>query len=356
MQIFVVEKIGGGLPTTKVVDCFVIRRWLIPRNGTHPAHRGVFSTISSDEISYFRIAIIAMKFSICYARARRVRTAAACLLVALVFASSVGFAPPDEVSFLRSFGGFSRPHAAAFDNSGNLYVVDSGNDRVIKFSAQGDSLACVSGSGFGDTQFESPDGIAVTGTDVYVADYGNHRIQRFNRNLDYMATLYTRDDPNDDKRFGYPKGVAVSSQGDLFVLDGENIRIMKVNAFNVIQQNFGSLDAGAERLISPAQITIDANDVLYVLDDGVIKMFDIYGNPSGTLAKFFPAPARAISGSGDALFILSDSAMTGVSARLAEQSPYEIHLPDTRAQWFALAVSKNSIALLDEHTAYLYSR
>ena len=139
------------------------------------------------------------------------------------------------------------------------------------------------------------------------------------------------------------------------MLDGENVRIVKVNAFNVIERNFGSLDAGAERLINPAQIILDASDRIYVLDGDAIKMFDIYGNPTGTLPPFYPLPVHGIAASGNTLFILSDSTLTTFSPNAAEQNTTELHLPEIH-EWCALAVSAKSIALIDEHAAYLYGR
>ena len=87
-------------------------------------------------------------------------------------------------------GQFSYPRAVAVDTEGRIYVADSGNNRVQVFSADGTFLrqwgslckldtgeGCVSG---GDGQFNEPWGIAV-GQDgsVYVSDTWNHRIQRF---------------------------------------------------------------------------------------------------------------------------------------------------------------------------------
>jgi len=277
-------------------------------------------------------------------------------ILTLVFMLALcGFAPHTMLVFKRSFGDFNHPKAATWDQLGNLYVVDTGNDRVVKYSPSGDSIASIGTSGFDVTQFQTPDGIAVTGVDVYVADYGNHRIQRFNRNLDYIATLYTRENPTEAQRFGYPKGVAASSQGDLFILDGENIRILQVNAFNVIEKNFGSIDAGAERLLDPSQIITDASDRIYVRDGDVIKMFDIYGNPTGMLSNMFAPPMRGCAVYGNTLYVLSDSVITIVTLGDAEQNAEIMNIPDKRP-WEAIAVSAKTIALFDDHAVYEYNR
>lgn len=73
----------------------------------------------------------------------------------------------------------TRPQAMAVDAQGNLYVADSGNDRVQKRDAKGDwSVVAPMGSGVG--QVRSPSGLAVdTHADIHVADTGNNRVQEF---------------------------------------------------------------------------------------------------------------------------------------------------------------------------------
>src|SRR5688572_22019759 len=64
-----------------------------------------------------------------------------------------------------------RPEYAAVDASGNIYVTDNGNDRVQKFNASGDFITMWGASGSGNGEFNNPTGIAVDSNgDVYVCD------------------------------------------------------------------------------------------------------------------------------------------------------------------------------------------
>ena len=88
---------------------------------------------------------------------------------------------------LPAFGPFSRPEGVVVDDANNVYVTDTGNNRVLKYDANGTPLAQIGGSeGAGSTRgagvgpFNSPMGVAIDHAgNVYVADSGNNRIHKF---------------------------------------------------------------------------------------------------------------------------------------------------------------------------------
>ena len=88
--------------------------------------------------------------------------------------------------FIVSFGSsgsdvgqFNTPEGLTYDSVGNLYIVDSGNDRIAV--AQNSEVLGVSGTnGTALGQFSGPVNISVGERGVYVADTGNNRIQSFN--------------------------------------------------------------------------------------------------------------------------------------------------------------------------------
>ena len=80
-------------------------------------------------------------------------------------------------------GSFSTPSRAATDSSGNVYVTDSGNSRVQKFSSTGTFLSKFGTLGIGNGQFltGSALGIAIDSAgNVYVVDKLSNRVQKFN--------------------------------------------------------------------------------------------------------------------------------------------------------------------------------
>ena len=77
-------------------------------------------------------------------------------------------------------GELIQPSGVATDGSGNVYVADTGDHRIQKFDASGVFLATWGSHGTGNGQFDSPTGVATDGSgNVYVADTRNHRIQKF---------------------------------------------------------------------------------------------------------------------------------------------------------------------------------
>ncbi len=68
-------------------------------------------------------------------------------------------------------GRFQSPIGISADQSGNIYVVDFGNDRVQKFDSNGNFITKWGSTGTGDGQFQSPIGIAVNSKGiVYVTN------------------------------------------------------------------------------------------------------------------------------------------------------------------------------------------
>ena len=79
------------------------------------------------------------------------------------------------------------PRGVAVDDIGNVFVVDSGNNRVQKFDSNGVFLDIWGGFGTAPGQFNAPQFIAVFGDRVYVTDSGNNRVQVFNRSGDFLT-------------------------------------------------------------------------------------------------------------------------------------------------------------------------
>jgi hypothetical protein len=183
-----------------------------------------------------------------------------------------------------SIGSFQRATRIVLGTQGSIYVLDADENTLSKFSRLQDPPKTIGGFGWSSSLFDKPTGVATDGVNVYVSDYGNHRIQRFDRNLNYISSLSTRDTSDVASRFGYPLDVALSELGDLFILDGENIRVMKFNPQDSFERSFGDIRNGAGNLQHPVKF-IATNSRIFIGEKNKILVYDYFGNYLGTIGE-----------------------------------------------------------------------
>ncbi len=92
--------------------------------------------------------------------------------------------PRTDSSNIYWDGTFGRPEDVAVDEYGNIFVVDSEKNSVLKFSRNGVRILSFGTEGTGEKQFQNPTGIAYANKIIYVADTGNNRILRFTLSTD----------------------------------------------------------------------------------------------------------------------------------------------------------------------------
>jgi tripartite motif-containing protein 71 len=170
-------------------------------------------------------------------------------------------------------GQLNQPNAVAVDGtSGSVYVADTGNNRIQKFSSSGAFLLQWGTLGTGDGQFSGPKGIAVDSAgSVYVSDTGNNRIQKFNSTGSFLAKWGSGPGSAPTQLSG-PLGLAVDSNNFLvYVADTGNDRISVWSTTGSHSQNFGNT-YGANNLNDPSGVAIDISGGnagnIYVADTG----------------------------------------------------------------------------------------
>ena len=106
--------------------------------------------------------------------------------------------------FEGQIGSFRNASSFCITSAGFFYVTDKTSDEVFRLDTLGNKLQDTGGYGWTESTFDQPVDVFATPLNVYVSDKNNHRIQRFDKNLNFISQLYTRDDPNNDERFGFP--------------------------------------------------------------------------------------------------------------------------------------------------------
>lgn len=216
--------------------------------------------------------------------------------------------------------GFETPVSVAVDGSGNLYVLDQANARVLRFNsaaskANGASADGVLGwpdfttNGFGTTQskFFTPQAVAVDPSgNLYVADGSNHRVLRFNNaatkangaNADGVlgqVDFTSNTKGTSANKISNPISLAVDKNGNLYVGERGNCRVTiflnaasKANgaAADIVLGKADFADgafpasASASTIYYPYQLAVDQNLNLYVADGAYNRVLVFYNAPS----------------------------------------------------------------------------
>jgi tripartite motif-containing protein 71 len=147
------------------------------------------------------------------------------------------------------------------DGWGDVYVVDSGNCRIQKFTSSGDYLQQWGSNGTENGKFDQPTGVAVgPGNVVYVADSANQRIQKFTSNGDYLGQWGSRTDW--DYFLSWPQELTVDRQGNVYVACRFGNCIKKFTASGTHIATYISPNLPFE----PRGVAVDSRGNIYVSD------------------------------------------------------------------------------------------
>lgn len=189
----------------------------------------------------------------------------------------------------------SAPSGVAVDSAGNVFIADSGNQRIRRVEAATGLISTFAGtgaSGFsGDggpatqARLTTPQGLAVDGEDnLWIADSGNNRIRRVDASSGVIDTVagngglgFAGDGgPAVKASLGRPAAVAVDDAGDLFIADADNQRVRRVDsATHVITTVAGNGSSGYSRdgelatevaLSHPRGVAVGVEGDLYIAE------------------------------------------------------------------------------------------
>ncbi|CAF1326257.1 unnamed protein product [Adineta steineri] len=124
---------------------------------------------------------------------------------------------------------FNHPNFIFVDEDQSVYVSDTGNHRVMKWSKgakEGTIMAGGNGEGGNLNQLSYPRGVIVDHLgQIYVADFGNDRVMRWCEGNDGGEIIVGGNGKEDHSN--YPRGLSFDDEGNLYVVDSLNHRIAK---------------------------------------------------------------------------------------------------------------------------------
>ncbi|MEZ4573037.1 MAG: NHL repeat-containing protein [Thermomicrobiales bacterium] len=105
----------------------------------------------------------------------------------MTVATVEGLFQTEIYSSLLQDGGLASPFFMAVDGNGDVWIADSGNNRIQKFSRDGQFLSGIGWFGTDPGQFQLPLGLAIAADgSIYVVDSHNHRVQQFSADGQFM--------------------------------------------------------------------------------------------------------------------------------------------------------------------------
>jgi trimeric autotransporter adhesin len=177
----------------------------------------------------------------------------------------------------------NQPSAVAVDSADNLYIADSGNNRIRKVAAGSGTITTIVGNGTAgysgdngpatDAELNDPVAVAVDSAgNVYIADSKNNRIRKFTAASGIITTLagdgtagYSGDNgPALDAELNEPGSLAVDGAGDLYLLDHTDNVVRMVNTAGTITTVAGNGTPATSAQLQAVGLAIDGAGNLYI--------------------------------------------------------------------------------------------
>ncbi|MBB5061413.1 sugar lactone lactonase YvrE [Granulicella aggregans] len=250
----------------------------------------------------------------------------------------------------------SDPTAVAVDSSGNLYIADTGNQRIRKVTKTTGFITTIAGNGTsgysGDgglptsAKLNYPQGIAVDTTgNIYIADTSNSRVRWIPKSSGDIYTLagtgtagYSGNGgAGASAQVSIPTGVAVDGSGNLFIADTGNGSIRQVIVSTdiistVVGQGLNGFsgDGGvgtSAKLSSPQAVAVDSTGNLYIADSSNYRIRK-WTKSSKIITTVAGNGTNGFSGDGGA----ATSAEMNTPLGIAVDSTFHYYIADTYNQ------------------------
>lgn len=268
---------------------------------------------------------------------------------------------PAAVAALRN------PWGAAFDDGGNLYIADSGNQRIRRVDAatgvittiagRADDGSGIGGDGPAETAFfRSPAGLAWRNGELYIADtgYDANRVRKIDRNGNITTIAGKGGDagfsgdggPATAAELNGPTGIAVDAAGNVYIADSGNNRVRKVDAVTKTITTIAGGGSPADDLgdgLAATDAKLEFPVALTIDPAGALVIADTY---HGRIRRLDPATGRLVTIAGNGNYHDEDGHL---ATETGLNQPFALAY-DARGNLFFHDGSNGSIRRIDAQT------
>ena len=177
-------------------------------------------------------------------------------------------------------GMFHTPVALAASKSGDLYVSDSGQNKILIFDSNGQYKDEIRSMLTAAAKFSSTNYITFDLKNNFYVVSNDNRILQFSDIGTFIKSFGTAGEK--EGQFNKPSAMAIDSRGNLYVTDTDNHRVQKFDSHGKHVVSWGSLGTGSRQFKEPVGITIDPNNNVYVVDsvNNNVQKFAPYSAPN----------------------------------------------------------------------------
>ena len=159
-------------------------------------------------------------------------------------------------------GAFKSPRGITISDDEFVYVVDSGNARIQKFTFDGEYVSNFGQSGKGGGNFITPVDIAINSEKIFVTDSSHNRINIFDLDGKFLRTI-------NNSVGGFeinPEGIVFDENDNFYISDYRNNRIIQYNEFGIALSVFGQMGIDDKQFKFPKDVAISNDGYLFVTD------------------------------------------------------------------------------------------
>ena len=185
-----------------------------------------------------------------------------------------------EGELLFQFGGagqLAAPGGIATDSEGNVLVADSGHDRIKVFTSEGELIRIIGEHGSSNGKFSSLKDIAVDPEgNIWTLETvpTKARVQEFDSEGEFIRSFGSVGTGNG--QFDEPQGIAADAEGNVWVADTDNNRIQAFDSEGKFIRKFGTAGTGNGQFKAPAALNVDAEGNVWVADSGNNRVQELH--------------------------------------------------------------------------------